>query len=162
MENWRDVPGYEGLYLVSDMGRVLGLKRGLQHPTIDEYGYPRTALCRDGAMRYFPVHRLVAMAFIPNPENKPTANHINEIKTDNRVCNLEWATVAEQNVHGTRLERVGLANSIPVVQVDGYGNEVVWSGASEAARALGISRKGIRDCCNGRYKTAGGFEWRNA
>lgn len=108
MENWKQVPilDYKDLYEISNRGRVYSVrnKRCLQ-PKLSKTGYYRVSLSSHGIVKIVSIHRLVALAFIPNPENKPTVNHINEIKTDNRVENLEWATIAEQNVHGTRLKR---------------------------------------------------------
>jgi hypothetical protein len=162
-KQWRDIPGYEGLYLVSDCGEVVGLSRGLQRPAVDSYGYFRTALCKNGELKSFYVHRLVAMAFIQNPDNKPTVNHKNEDKTDNRVANLEWADVAAQNRHGTRMARANASRKIPVEQIDVSGNVVRrWPGTVDAVRELGLQKSSIRKCCKGQQKSCGGFIWRYA
>lgn len=94
---WRDSPVFPNEYSVSDAGEVYS-KRGhkIIKPNHDKYGYLYYVLCVDGVRRTVKAHRLVAMAFIPNPENKPTINHKNGIKDDNRVDNLEWATNKEQ------------------------------------------------------------------
>jgi hypothetical protein len=168
MSEWRDVPGYEGLYIISDDGTLISYARGLTHPTLDKDGYYHTALCKGGQMKYLRIHRLVAQAFIPNPENKPTVNHINEIKTDNRVENLEWATVAEQNAHGTRTARAALhhrggAPKKPVLMYD-KSNVFIrrYDAIRTAAVALNISKHNISLCCKGRAKSAGGYIWRYA
>lgn len=104
---FKPVPGYEGLYDVSNKGDVYShYWHQLLTPKRSPQGYLRVTLCKGtNAHKTISIHRLVALAFIPNPENKPTVNHVNEIKTDNRVENLEWATIAEQNAHGTRTIR---------------------------------------------------------
>ena len=100
------IPEFSDYYLVSDTGKVFSKHTNkVMTPKLSKMGYYRVTLCNNGFKKTFGVHRLVALAFVPNPNSKPTVNHINEIKTDNRVSNLEWATTAEQNTHGTRIER---------------------------------------------------------
>ena len=95
--NWRTVSDYEGLYEVSDTGLVRGLKRsGILKLRTTKKGYLQLSLSKNGKMKFFRVHRLVAEAFIPNPENKPTIEHWDEDKTNNHVDNLCWATKSEQ------------------------------------------------------------------
>lgn len=103
---WRDCIGFSDYYSVSNNGDVYSKRnKRLLKPKKSKSGYLRVGLSVHGKVKMESIHRLVALAFIPNPDNKPTVNHINEIKTDNRVENLEWATNAEQNIHGTRIER---------------------------------------------------------
>ena len=103
---WRDCAVFPDCYAVSNNGDVLSKRSGkLLKPKLSKAGYYYVALACRGEIKMMRIHRLVALAFIPNPGNKPTVNHINEVKTDNRVENLEWATVAEQNTHGTRIAR---------------------------------------------------------
>lgn len=168
-EIWKDVPGYEGLYLVSSAGRVVGLRRGLQKPCIDRYGYERTSLSKDGKMKSFYVHRLVAMAFIPNPEQKETVNHKDENKLNNAAENLEWASAAEQNAYGTRTERAVLhskrtyeSRKKPVIATDAAGHEHRFPGIVDAVNSLGVQKASIQKCCRGEQKAAGGFMWRKA
>lgn len=111
-EEWRDVPGREG-YQASSLGRLRSFRnRGgwgldtiphLLSPTFDKNGYPRVSICRKGKRPSMPVHRLVALCFLPNPHNKPQINHRNGIKTDNRPENLEWVTARENLLHSFRV-----------------------------------------------------------
>lgn len=107
-ERWRWVPGYEGLYLVSNMGRVMSAPKRTHYGHFmalseKKTGYVHVCLSRDGEKRSVSVHRLVASAFLPNPASKPEVNHINGDRSDNRVENLEWATRSENEIHAFRV-----------------------------------------------------------
>lgn len=104
-EIWKDIPGYEGLYQVSNFGNIKSLKRKMNKRKCEEIikttslggkGYKRVSLCNNGKIKYYYVHRLVAEAFIPNENNKPTVDHIDRDKLNNNVTNLRWATYKEQ------------------------------------------------------------------
>jgi hypothetical protein len=159
---FKPVPGYEGRYSVSDDGRVFSHLRNRElKPKIDRYGYKVVALFKDGKAHHLTVHRIVAMAFIPNPFSKGCVNHINEVKTDNRAENLEWATVKENDNHGTRNSRMSDTKSRkPVMQISPDGTIRYFKGVKDASRQTGINRSHISDCCKGLRRTAGYSEWR--
>ena len=128
VEVWKDIPGYEGWYQVSNMGRVKRIKKPLVthgkrvavegerilKPSKAGRGYVKVKISNGIESKYFNVHRLVAKTFIPNPENKPQVDHINRDKTDNRVENLRWATNSENHFnmeHRSKLTAFGMTKS---------------------------------------------------
>lgn len=100
-EQWKAVPGYEGLYMVSDTGKVVSVKNGRWRPVrfCDRKGYFGVQISKNDKKTSFGVHRLVALAFLPNPDNKPHVNHIDGNKKNNQLSNLEWVTVSENCLH---------------------------------------------------------------
>ena len=107
MEEWKDVVGYEGLYEVSNLGRIRNKKRNTMVTLLDNNGYHRVELWKNNKRRRYMLHRVVAQTWIPNDdETKTQVNHINEIKTDNRVENLEWCTVSYNNKYGNRIQKM--------------------------------------------------------
>ena len=160
--NWKSIEGFEGLYLINDVGQVLSLRRNkILKPTLDRYGYEKIVLSKEGKSFYRTIHRLVAQAFIPNPHNFKTVNHINEVKTDNRAVNLEWLSIADNDNHGTRNERMANTKSkSPVEQILSDGTTVKYKGVKDASRKTGINRNCISLCCKNIRKTAGGCRWR--
>ena len=102
MEEWRAVPGYEGLYEVSNKGNVRNVRKNtLMRLPKNKYGYIQVGLSKNGIRTMFQVHRLVAQAFLPNPDNLPQVNHLDEDKTNNNVTNLEWCDAKYNNNYGT-------------------------------------------------------------
>ena len=139
----------------------------LLRPQLDKKGYYRIRLYLNGyTINTHAVHRLVAIAFIPNPENKPTVNHKKGIKTDNRASELEWATYSENNFHSySELGRKIISGkdhpaSKSVCQYSKLGRLIKTFGSQcEASRNTGIQAQQISDVCRGIKKTAGGFKW---
>lgn len=181
-EEWRDIKGYEGFYQVSNLGRVKSLERKvrsqygfrtipeiIRKPNKNLFGYLMLLLSKKGVNKPYTIHRLVAETFIPNPDNLPQINHKNEIKTDNRVENLEWCSSQYNNNYGTHNERMAATKinhpslSKPIAQYNKNKTLVAkYPSAAEAERQTGINRTNIRLCCNGsKYrKTAGGYIWK--
>lgn len=170
MEIWRDIKGFEGLYQVSNQGNVRNVKRGkLLRKELTWRGYHRITLGSKGRKM---LHRIVCEAFIPNPNNLPIINHINENKTDNRVENLEWCTQSHNVKHSYLNHKESWGNtgnrgrrnvlSKPCAKLKDGIVVAKYSGASEAERITGISRSSIIQVCNNSKvrKTAGGYEWK--
>lgn len=148
MENWKEIDGTEGRLLVSDQGRVKSLLRDgrILKATPDRRGYLRLRVTLDRKKYVYKVHRLVASAFIENPEGKPQVNHINGIKTDNRACNLEWVCNKENAHHaienglwdsvfaGSRRENARRQKPILGISPDGEARR--FKSVSEAERYL--------------------------
>lgn len=174
---------YEGLYKVSNLGKILSLnykrtgKPDLMNPGTDKDGYLVVQLWKNGEYKNCLVHRLVAETFLPNPDNLPEVNHIDENKTNNFVflnedgsinkekSNLEWKTHRDNCNHGTRNERMRetLTNgklSKPVIQLSLTGDFIrEWPSTKEIERQLGFDFSTVAKCCRGERKTAYGFIW---
>lgn len=177
-EIWKDIKGYEGLYKVSNLGRIKSLKywngvykryyareRILKEHT-DRCGYRIVSLSKEYKSRTMRVHRLIANAFIPNPNNYPCVNHIDGNKQNNDISNLEWCTysynIKEAHRLGLNHPRV---KPIKVKQYDKQGNFIKeWDSIMEVERQLKIRSGNICSCCKKRkkYKSAGGYIWRYA
>lgn len=172
-EKWKSIKGYENEYRISNLGNVFSLRNGSNlRPSVTEKGYLRVCLQKDGEKKWKRIHRLVAEMFIPNPEEKPTVNHINNVRNDNRVCNLEWATMSEQNREISHRANVaqGIYNSDyikrkmrPVMQLTDDGKIVaVHESMNAAARALNSTVGNIYMCCNGQRNSCRGFRLKYA
>ena len=158
-EIWKDIKGYEGIYQVSNMGKVKSLKRTINNSTTyggkatikerilkpkkDKDGYEAVGLNKDGKRKDFRVHRLVADAFIPNPNNYPIVNHKDEVKDNNVVSNLEWCTVRYNNTYGTTCERRVASNMYGkkfCKKIRCTTTDEVFDSIKEASEHYGFSR----------------------
>ena len=176
MEVWKSVPGYEGFYEVSSLGMV----RSLPHPIrkrrgnfivtemyegkiLKQYanhkGYLMVRMYKNGLSHDFPVHHLVLLSFVPNPENLPQVNHKDEDKKNNRVENLEWCTNDYNRVYGSGR----LRSTKPIFQFS-RTMELIrkYESTISASRETGITASNINACLKNRRPTAGGFVWQYA
>lgn len=171
-EIWKDVEGYEGLYQVSNLGRVRSLDRVTYNPVQPgcvRHGklikpqkrgrYLFNALRKDGEAKQISIHRLVASAFVPNPNNYPVVNHKNENKYDNRAENLEWCTQKYNCNYGQRNRKTGDKHFKPVMSIDKFGNTEKFESILAASKSIGLCRSTIGNAVTGRNKTAGGKKW---
>ena len=192
-EIWKPIKGYEG-YLISNYGRVKSVARYVKWDNSRRFvkekiksqhiqdGYPAVTLCKDRVSRSKLIHRLIAEAFIPNPDNKPHIDHINTIRTDNRVSNLRWVTAKENSnnpisllkarnnnytnkdvrkrANETKRLKKSVNAPIRVYQFDKDGKFInEFDSYAEAYRQTGISAVTIRRVCNGLHYMAGGYYW---
>ena len=159
MEIWRDIKDFEGLYQVSNLGRVRSLNFNHTIGKVkelslrnDKKGYKQVILYKDGKTKSYKVHRLVAETFIENPNNYEQINHKNEIKSDNTVNNLEWCTNEYNHNYGTRNERVRKSLSKKTLCIT---TGEVFNSMREASIKYGISNGSISECCNNKRNSAG-------
>ena len=185
MKEWKDVKGYEGFYQVSNNGDVKSLSRLVKHP---KGGYKRirerimsckngrdfydiVVLYQEGVSKTKLVHRLVAEAYLSNPENLPQVNHKDGNKLNNSVDNLEWCSLSEQRFHAYRIglqkpaysmlgkKGKDCPNSIPVVRILSSGQKEHYDSFTIAMRQTGVDRSLIGKCASGKIVHAGGFKW---
>jgi hypothetical protein len=158
MENWKAVKGYEGLYEVSDKGRVKGLKRNrILKNIVDSLGYVRVSLCKENKPKAHKIHRLVAEHFLKPSEYK-VVNHIDGNKENNSVENLEWCNASQNRKHACD---TGLAAKEEGRLIMCNETKEVYKGVMSAARHIGISHTMISSILNGGSGTAKGFTFSN-
>jgi hypothetical protein len=178
-ELWKPIPGYESLYEASTLGRVRSLFRykKILKPSPVTTGYLTVELWKDKQRKRIGIHRLVAMCFCENPENKPFVNHLDETKTNNRADNLEWVTHVENCRYGTAIERrtqhldyskrrinnkhqIEVASK-PIVQCNREGTPIKkWISITECAKALGMSPSGISKAIQRGSTTRNGYKFK--
>lgn len=168
MEVWRDIPGYAGIYQVSNLGNVKRLagnngryfqREHLLKTTIGKNGYLHVTLTKNSKCKCFAVHKIVALVFVFNPYKFYWINHKNEIKTDNRAENLEWCTARYNNHYGTAESK----NFKPVIGISiADGKEYKFDSIKQASENMGINASNIGSCCKGYRQTAGGYKWKYA
>ena len=164
-ENWTDIITHKGLYQISDLGRVRNHRGRILKGYTNSKGYQMVHLRTKDSNKLYSIHRLVAIHFIPNPDNLPEVNHKDEDKANNRADNLEWCTTKYNSNYGTRNKRVAKTkrnntyNTKPVKCIE---LNKTYPSTREAARQTGIDCSQISAVCNHKknYKTAGGYHWR--
>lgn len=176
-EIWKDIAGYEGKYQISNLGKVKSMnyrrtcKERILIPCKTANGYLQVRLSKNCISKQHLIHRLIAQAFIENPENLPEVNHIDEDKTNNCVSNLEWCDRKYNNNYGTHNEKIlktkklrnceTAARIVSQFTLDGkFVNE--YPSINAATRCTGINQGRICYCCKNmkRYKSAGGYIWK--
>lgn len=180
MEEWRDIKGFEGLYQVSNEGRVKSLARydrrnrfwreRILRASLGTNGYLGVQLSRNGKMHPKEIHRLVGEHFIENPHGHRCINHKDEIKTNNHADNLEWCTYKYNNNYGHHGENASKSHiekldknkrCRKVVQMDMDGNEIArFRSVREAERVVGVAHSYLSACMLGKYDSAKGFKWK--
>lgn len=184
-EKWVPIKGYEGIYAISNLGRVRSLDRAfvdiigrnyikigkvMKQTLCKQTGYWRIGLTnKDGVQKDHNVHRLLAEAFLPNPDNLPCVNHRDENRANNSICNLEWCSYQYNNTYGTATKRRSVSlkkynekNAVSVCQFSNDGSLInTHPSIKKACESLGVEDTGnIGLCINRKIKTAYGFVWR--
>lgn len=164
-EVWKSIDGFPN-YLVSNLGRVKSLsfnhsgKERILKPSFNHNGYLRISLTNEKGKKTFKVHRLVALAFIPNPDNLPQVNHKDENKQNNNVDNLEWCSPKYNSNYGTGIFRYTSKISIPIIQLTLDGDYVsCYRSSHDAARITGYNQQSINKCCRNELNKTHGYKW---
>lgn len=168
IEVWKDIDGYEGLYAISSLGNVKSFYSSIikiLKPMDNGNGYKFVMLHKNGQYKAMLIHRLVANAFIPNPNCLSEVNHKDEVRTNNCVDNLEWCTHEYNNNYGNRNKRLSKSHknheklSQKIYSVDENDNVEYFPSLREAERVTGIPHQNISNAINGKYQYAGKRKW---
>ena len=166
---WKEIHGTDGKYLISTAGKVMAISRRVKFGNVYRWTKTKLLTPRDNGKGYLEleflgkhryIHRLVAEAFIPNPQNLPQVNHKDENKSNNCVENLEWCDRVYNTNYGTGIERSKekrFGDRFVVINLD---TGEVYQTPKDASRATGIHNDSISRVCKGKSKTAGGYRWR--
>lgn len=160
-EIWKDVSGYEGLYEVSNYGRIRRDGKMIKQNKNVKSGYLSVMLCKNGKTKRVYTHRLVGSAFIDNPSGFPVINHKDENKQNNYAENLEWCDRSYNNHYGENAPVKSREKAVIQKSKDGAILRV-WDSAEKAYKGTGVTRQSIGKCCLGKRKSAGGFLWKFA
>jgi len=165
IEIWKDIDGFEGLYRISNLGKVFSVRRGKNlSNAINSWGYYCVGLSVKGARKNKKIHRLIAEAFICNLYDKPCINHINGIKSDNDIDNLEWCTQKENMQHAYKMGLLNLKTpnstsaSKPIYEVVN-GEVINYKSLTDASIKTGVNHSCISRCCNGKQGSAQGHRF---
>lgn len=174
-EIWKNIKNYEGYYQVSSLGKVRSIDRidingskikGKVLSPLNVNGYSRVLLSKDGVKKQKGIHRLMMEAFVPNPLKKPQVNHINGIKNDNRLENLEWCDASENQLHAIKIGLVSKTRkwykpTKKVVQKNTENQIIkIWDSNKQITIETDYKKENIKNCCNGKSKTAYGYVWK--
>lgn len=165
LEIWKAIEDYEDLYQVSNLGRVkslnykrTGKERILKPGYYTKYGHQDVNLCKDGVRTMKSIHRLVAEAFIPNPENKPCIDHIDCNPTNNCVYNIRWVSHKENS--NNPLSIIHQRDSKGGQPIYCFETDTVYESTKEVERQLNVKSGNVSECCRGKRKSAGGYHFK--
>lgn len=170
-EIWKDIPDFSN-YQISNFGKVRRYNKASEYdkripkftylkPQKVKRGYLQVSLCKNGKQYKKTIHRLVALLFIPNPNNLPQINHKDENPSNNVVSNLEWCDNWYNCHYGNHIERVRISHFKRIGQYD-LGNKLIryWNSIIDASNNLGIDSSSITKVCKNKRNTAGGYIWK--
>lgn len=159
---WKAIAGYENVYEINTLGEVRRIDSGnILKGYVNPDGYRRVGLTVNGHTKVFLMHRLIAIAFIPNPNNYPCVNHKDENKSNNSLYNLEWCDYRYDLNYGTRNNRASKSKKRPILQYSKTGEFIrEWKSVTDLKNETGMDITHVSSCCRGKRKTANGFRWK--